>query len=70
VLAFSDVAKAGFVFGGSYGEGQLTQGSKIDRYYNLPTGSQGFQAGIRCYGYVVFLMTKRALSYWHRTDQG
>lgn len=67
ILVFPNVVKAGFVFGGAYGEGELKQGSRIDGYYNSVTGSWGFQAGIQSYGYVVFLMTNRAVNYLHRT---
>jgi lipid-binding SYLF domain-containing protein len=67
ILVFPNIVKAGFVFGGAYGEGELKQGSRIDGYYNSVTGSWGFQAGIQSYGYVVYLMTNRAVSYIHRT---
>ena len=68
ILVFPNVVKAGFVFGGAYGEGELKQGPRIDGYYNSVTGSWGFQAGVQSYGYVVFLMTNRAVSYLHRTQ--
>lgn len=68
VLIFPNIVKAGFVFGGAYGEGELRQGSRIDGYYNSLTGSWGFQAGVQSYGYVVFLMNGHALSYIHRTQ--
>jgi lipid-binding SYLF domain-containing protein len=68
ILVFPNVVKAGLVFGGAYGEGELKQGSKIDGYYNSVTGSWGFQAGIQSYGYVVLLMTDRAVNYLHRTQ--
>jgi lipid-binding SYLF domain-containing protein len=68
ILVFPNVVKAGLVFGGAYGEGELKQGSRIDSYYNSVTGSWGFQAGVQSYGYVVFLMTNRAVSYLHRTQ--
>jgi lipid-binding SYLF domain-containing protein len=67
VLVFPSIVKAGFVFGGAYGEGELRQGSRIDGYYNSVTGSWGFQAGAQSYGYVVFLMNDRAVNYIHRT---
>jgi lipid-binding SYLF domain-containing protein len=67
VLIFPNIVKAGLVFGGAYGEGELKQGSKIDGYYNSLTGSWGLQAGAQSYGYVVFLMSKKAVSYIHRT---
>ena len=65
VLIFPSIVKAGFVFGGAYGEGVLKHGSKIEGYYNSFTGSWGFQAGAESYGYVVFLMTGKAVDYLH-----
>jgi lipid-binding SYLF domain-containing protein len=67
VLVFPNIVKAGLVFGGAYGEGVLKQGSKIEGYYNSFTGSWGLQAGAQSYGYVVFLITKKAESYIHRS---
>ncbi len=68
VLVFPNVVKAGLVFGGSYGEGELLMGSKVDGYYNSVTGSWGLQAGAQSYGYVVFLMSKKAVEYVHETQ--
>jgi lipid-binding SYLF domain-containing protein len=67
ILVFPNIVKAGFVFGGAYGEGELKQGSQIDGYYNSVTGSWGFQAGAQSYGYVVFLMSQKAVRYIHQT---
>ncbi len=67
VLVFPNIVKAGLVFGGAYGEGELRTGSKIDGYYNSATASWGFQAGAQSYGYVVYLMNDRAVRYLHRT---
>ena len=67
ILIFPSVIKAGLVFGGAYGEGELKEGSKIDGYYNSLTASWGLQAGAQSYGYAVFLMTKRAMNYVHAT---
>ena len=39
VLVFPNIVKAGLVFGGSYGEGVLLEGSKVVDYYNTVTGS-------------------------------
>ena len=63
VLVFPKIIKAGLVFGGSYGEGVLMKGSKVDNYYNSVSGSWGLQAGAQSYGYVVFLMTDKAVKY-------
>jgi lipid-binding SYLF domain-containing protein len=45
VLVFPNIVKAGLVFGGSYGEGELLEGSKVVDYYNSVTGSWGLQIG-------------------------
>jgi lipid-binding SYLF domain-containing protein len=63
VLIFPNIVKAGLVFGGSYGEGELIEGSKVVDYYNSVTGSWGLQAGAQSYGYAVFLMTDKAIQY-------
>jgi lipid-binding SYLF domain-containing protein len=67
VLVFPKIIKAGLVFGGSYGEGELLRHSKVDGYYNSVTGSWGLQAGAQSYGYVVFLMTEKAVNYVRKT---
>jgi lipid-binding SYLF domain-containing protein len=67
ILVFPNIVKAGLVFGGSYGEGELLRGSKVEGYYNSVTGSWGLQAGAQSYAYVVFLMTDKAVSYVRET---
>jgi lipid-binding SYLF domain-containing protein len=67
VLIFPSIVKAGLIFGGAYGEGELKTGSTIDSYYNSFTASWGLQAGAQSYGYVVFLMNDKALNYIHQT---
>jgi lipid-binding SYLF domain-containing protein len=67
VLIFPNIVKAGLVFGGSYGEGELLDGGKVDGYYNSVTASWGLQAGAQSYGYAVFLMSDKALKYVHDT---
>lgn len=67
ILVFPTVVKAGLVFGGSYGEGELVEHAKVAGYFNSVTGSWGLQAGAQSYGYVVFLMTRKALRYVHET---
>jgi lipid-binding SYLF domain-containing protein len=68
VLVFPSIVKAGLVFGAAYGEGVLKHASKPDTYYNSFTGSWGLQAGAQSYGYAVFLMTDKAVSYLDRSD--
>lgn len=67
ILIFPNIVKAGLVFGGSYGEGQLIQGGQTEGYYNSVGGSWGLQAGAQSYGYAVFLMTDKAVQYVHQT---
>jgi lipid-binding SYLF domain-containing protein len=68
VLVFPNIIKGGFIFGGSYGEGELLKNSAVDSYYNTVSGSWGLQAGAQSYGYVVFLMNDKALSYLNKTE--
>jgi len=67
VLVFPNMIKAGLVFGGSYGEGEMIKDSKVGDYYNSVTGSWGLQAGAQSYGYAVFLMTDDAVRYVETT---
>lgn len=68
VLIFPSIVKAGLVFGGAYGEGELRRGSDVVGYYNSFTGSWGLQAGAQSYGYAVFLMNKEAEDYVVSSD--
>lgn len=63
ILVFPKIVKAGLVFGGSYGEGVLNQNGKRTGYFNSVSASWGWQAGAESYGYVVFLMSDKAVKY-------
>src|SRR5215469_15525462 len=63
VLVFPNIVKAGLIFGGAYGEGELKQGGRVVSYYNSFSGSWGLQAGAQSYGYVVFLMSQKGIDY-------
>lgn len=63
ILVFPNIVKAGLVFGGAYGEGELKEGATIGGYFNSVTASWGYQAGAQSFGYVVFLMTQKAVDY-------
>jgi lipid-binding SYLF domain-containing protein len=67
ILVFPNIVKAGLVFGGSYGEGELLEGSRVVDYYNSVAGSWGLQIGAQSYGYAVFLMTDAAVKYIKET---
>jgi lipid-binding SYLF domain-containing protein len=62
ILIFPNMVKAGLVFGGSYGEGELQKNAKVEGYYNSVSGSWGLQAGAQSCGYVVFLMSEKAVT--------
>ncbi|MCR9079776.1 MAG: lipid-binding SYLF domain-containing protein [Hyphomonadaceae bacterium] len=68
VLIFPSIVKAGLVFGGAYGEGELRQGGNTTGYYTSFTGSWGLQAGAQSYGYAVFLMNDNAVQYLEESD--
>ena len=63
ILILPNIVKAGLVFGGAYGEGVLKQDGQVSGYYNSVTASFGWQAGAQSYGYVVFLMSDKAIQY-------
>ncbi len=63
ILVFPKILKAGLVFGGSYGEGVLLKNSQQAGYFNSVSASWGWQAGAESYGYVVFLMSSKAVKY-------
>ena len=67
ILIFPSIVKAGLVFGGAYGEGELISHGAVEHYYNSFSGSWGLQAGAQSYGYVVFLMSPKAVKYVHET---
>ena len=68
ILVFPNIIKAGFIFGGSYGEGELLKDGKVSGYYNSVSASWGWQAGAQSYAYVVFLITDKAVEYLDKTD--
>ena len=68
ILVFPNIVRAGFIFGGSFGEGVLLYPDQQSQYYNSLSGSWGLQAGIQSYGYALFLMNDRALEYLDKSD--
>jgi len=61
VLVFPKVIKAGFVVGGSYGEGALRIGGKTVDYYNTVAASFGFLAGAQSVQVIMIFMQEDAL---------
>ncbi len=67
-LIFPNVYKAGFWFGGEYGEGALLVHDKIVDYYNIMGASFGLQLGIQRKSIVVVFLTKSALRDFRRSN--
>ena len=67
-LIFPNIVKAGLIFGGAYGEGVVMKGTQFDGYLNSVSVTFGWQAGAQSYGYVVFLMTDKAIQYIRDTQ--
>ena len=69
ILVFPSIVKAGFGFGGEYGEGALrlrgARGSVA--YYNTLSASFGFQLGVQERSVIIMFMTEQALDQFRRT---
>jgi len=61
VLVFPQVIKAGFIVGGSYGEGALRIDGKTVDYYNTVSASWGFLAGAQSVRVIIVFMQEDAL---------
>jgi lipid-binding SYLF domain-containing protein len=69
VLVLPNVVKAGFVVGGSYGEGALRIDGKTVDYYNTAAASWGFLAGAQSVRVIIVFMQEDALNKF-RASQG
>ena len=67
VLVFPSVVKAGFGFGGEYGEGALLVRGQPTTYYNIVSASFGFQLGVQARTIIIMFMTRDALNQFDRT---
>jgi len=68
VLVFPNITRAGFVVGGSGGDGVLYQKGKETGYYNSGSLSVGLQAGVQSFGYAVFFMTDAELKKFKKSS--
>jgi lipid-binding SYLF domain-containing protein len=68
VLVFPTVFKAGFGIGGEYGEGAMRVGGRTVAYYNVLSGSFGFQLGAQARSVIIMFMTPHALANFQRID--
>ena len=62
ILVFPSVVSAGFVVGGSYGQGALRKGGTTAGYYSISQGSVGLLAGAESKSMYVLFMTDEAMS--------
>jgi lipid-binding SYLF domain-containing protein len=67
ILVFPSVVKAGIGLGGEYGEGLLIIHGRPGGYYNLISGSFGFQLGVQTRTVIIMFMTERALASFEGT---
>ena len=67
VLVFPRVYKAGIGIGGEYGEGVLLQGGHTSGYYNIVSGSIGFQLGGQQRSVVIAFTSAKALAKFKQT---
>ena len=67
-LIIPKITKAGFIFGGSYGEGVLKIGGAPVDFYSVASASYGYQIGALQYSHVIFFMTEDALKTFRITD--
>jgi lipid-binding SYLF domain-containing protein len=68
VLVFPSVYKAGFGFGGEYGEGALQIGGKTIEYYSTVAGSFGFQLGAQKKTLILVFTKKDALKSFRESN--
>ena len=61
ILVFPNIVKAGFIFGGEYGEGALISGGNTEGYYNIFSASFGYQIGAQIHSQVILFMDSNAL---------
>ncbi len=62
------ITKAGFVLGGSYGEGVLRINEAPIDYYSVASASYGPQVGAQRYSNIIFFMTQEALRSFRVKD--
>jgi lipid-binding SYLF domain-containing protein len=67
-LVFPGVIKAGFVIAGEGGEGALRIGGKTAGYYNILSGSVGFQGGAQKRDIIIAFMDAASLKKFQESD--
>ena len=62
VLVFPSIVSAGFIVGGSHGQGVLRQGGKSTGFFRMTEASVGLLAGAQSQAVFILFMTSDALS--------
>jgi lipid-binding SYLF domain-containing protein len=68
ILVFPNIVKGGFIFGAHYGKGALWKQGEKAGYYSTMAASYGLQAGVQAFGYVMFFMNDKALTYLDESE--
>ena len=68
VLVFPDVVKGGIGLGGEYGQGALMVGGQIVEYYDIISGSIGFQLGVQVKSQVILFMDRSSLTNFRQSE--
>ena len=68
VLVFPSIVTAGFVIGGSYGQGALRVAGKTAQYYKTAAGSVGLLAGGESKAMYILFMTDEALAKFRASN--
>ena len=61
-LIFPEITKAGFMIGGSYGEGALRVNGHTKHYYSVTSASFGFQAGAQQHAMLIAFLSEASLN--------
>ena len=69
MLVMPNVVKGAFIIGGEYGQGALRIGGKTVDYYNIISGSIGFQIGGQSKDIILLFMTDEVLKQF-RASKG
>jgi len=67
-IVFPSVVKGGFIVGGEYGEGVLRVNGESQKYYNIASGSVGFQMGLQKTSYIIAFASETALNNFMKSD--
>ena len=68
LLVFPKVTSAGFMIGGTYGEGALRKGRHTAAYYNVAAASIGLLAGAQQRSMYMLFMTQEALQKFEASE--